>query len=86
MPTQEARCWRANYAQPIDVTLGFVSRFVEDARRAVARDILAKRFRPGWADHTYGVFLPKHRWGNPGGYTEYFVQHADGTYSLLDDP
>ena len=25
---------------------------------------------PGWADHTYGVFLPKHRRGNPGGYTE----------------
>jgi len=35
------------------------------------------------ADRTYSVFLPKHRKGNPGGYTEYFEQHEDGTYSLL---
>jgi hypothetical protein len=34
-------------------------------------------------DHTYGVFLPKHRRGNPGGYTPYFQQNPDGTYSLL---
>jgi hypothetical protein len=36
-----------------------------------------------WAEHTYGVFLPKHRVGNPGGYTEYFQQHPDGTYRLI---
>jgi hypothetical protein len=35
------------------------------------------------AEHTYGVFLPKHRVGNPGGYTEYFQQHPDGTYRLI---
>jgi hypothetical protein len=29
------------------------------------------------------VFLPKHRQGNPGGYTPYFRQHPDGSYSLL---
>ena len=40
---------------------------------------------PGWADRTYAVFLPKHRRGNPGGYTEYFVQHEDGTYSVIRD-
>jgi hypothetical protein len=35
------------------------------------------------ADHTYGVFLPKHRRGNPGGYTEHFLQNPDGSYSLI---
>jgi hypothetical protein len=39
--------------------------------------------RRHWAEHTYGVFLPKHRVGNPGGYTEYFQQHPDGTYRLI---
>jgi hypothetical protein len=68
-----------------------MSRFVEDIRRAVARGDLARRFRPddvrqacpGWANHTYGVFLPKHRRGNPGGYTAYFVKNSDGSYSLI---
>jgi hypothetical protein len=68
-----------------------MSRFVEDIRRARAQGRLAERFRPddvrqacpGWADHTYGVFLPKHREGNPDGYTAYFRQNADGSYSLL---
>jgi hypothetical protein len=68
-----------------------MSRFVEDIRRAVARGDLPERFRPddvrracpGWASHTYGVFLPKHRRGNPGGYTEYFVQNSDGSYTLI---
>jgi hypothetical protein len=70
---------------------GSVSRIVAEIRRARQRGTLPERFRPaevrhacpGWADHTYGVFLPKHRRGNPGGYTEYFVQHADGSYSLI---
>jgi hypothetical protein len=38
---------------------------------------------PGWAEWTYRNFLPKHRLGNPQGYTEYFLRHSDGTYSLL---
>jgi hypothetical protein len=71
--------------------LGVMSRFVEDIRWAMARGDLPHRFRPsdvrracpGWADHTYGVFLPKHRRGNPGGYTEYFLQNPDGSYSLI---
>ena len=70
---------------------GLVSRLVADIRRARAQGRLPDRFKPadvrracpGWADHTYGVFLPKHREGNPGGYTAYFRQHSDGTYSLL---
>ena len=68
-----------------------MSRFVEDIRRVRRTGALSDRFRPddvrracpGWADNTYGVFLPKHRRGNPGGYTAYFVQHDDGSYSLL---
>ncbi|MFF4879492.1 hypothetical protein [Micromonospora sp. NPDC000668] len=68
-----------------------MSRFVDDIRRARAAGRLADRFPPndvrracpGWADHTYGVFLPKHRQGNPGGYTAYVLQNPDGTYSLL---
>jgi hypothetical protein len=68
-----------------------VSRFVADIREAVRQGRLPKRFQPndvrracpGWADKTYGAFLPKHRRGNPGGYTAYFEQHNDGSYSLL---
>jgi hypothetical protein len=68
-----------------------MSRLVADIRRARREGRLPERFRPndlriacpGWADRTYGVFLPKHRVGNPGNYTLYFVQHPDGTYSLL---
>jgi len=67
------------------------TRFVEDIIQAVRSGRLSERFRasdvrkacPGWADNTYSVFLPKHRVGNPGGYTEYFVRHPDGSYSLL---
>ncbi len=69
-----------------------MSRFVDDIRRARCEGKLPKRFRaadvrrscPGWADSTYSVFLSKHRTGNPGGYTAYFKQHSDGSYSLID--
>jgi hypothetical protein len=68
-----------------------MSRFVEQIRAAQAAGKLLERFRPndvrracpGRADHTYGVFLPKHREGNPGGYAAYFRQHPDGSYSLI---
>ena len=68
-----------------------MSQFVEDIRQAIRRGTLAKRFRgadvrkacPGWSDRTYTNFLPKHRLDNPGGYTTYFHQHADGSYSLI---
>ena len=68
-----------------------MSRFVDDIRRALDEDRLPRRFRggdvkracPGWAERTYTVFLSKHRVGNPGGYTEYFEQHTDGSYSLI---
>ena len=69
-----------------------MSRFVEDIRRAIRQGNLPVHFRSadvkkacrGWAERTYTNFLPKHRIGNPGGYTEYFKQHDDGSYSLID--
>jgi hypothetical protein len=68
-----------------------MSEFVNDVRLAVSKGRLPERFRPddvrkacpGWAHNTYGVFLPKHRVGNPLGYTAYFLRHSDGSYSLL---
>lgn len=72
-------------------TLVAVSRFVDDVREARADGRLDDRFRPddvrrtcpGWARHTYEVFLLQHRLGNPGGHTPYFRRHPDGSYSLL---
>ena len=66
---------------------------MDDVRRARADGRLDNRFRPddvrkacpGWAEHTDGVFLPKHRKGNPGGYTAYFIQNSDETYSIFDE-
>jgi hypothetical protein len=37
---------------------------------------------PGWSDHTYGVFLPKHAEGNPGSNAVLFVRVAPGQYCL----
>lgn len=70
-----------------------MSRFVDDIRRARRQGDLRGKFRsadvrracPGWANRTYTNFLPKHRRGNPGGYTPYFTQHTDGSYSLIED-
>lgn len=67
------------------------SRFVQDIKEAVRTGRLKEPFRasdvkvacPGWSDRTYSNFLPKHRRGNPRGYTEYFLQRRDGSYSLL---
>ena len=84
----------SGFRQPLCAPiLSGVSRFVEDVRRAQRQGRLGTRFRssdlrracPGWAPHTYEVFLPKHRRGNPGGYTAYFARNRDGTYSLLPD-
>ena len=68
------------------------SRFVEDIKEAVRTGRLKEPFRasdvkvacPGWSERTYSNFLPKHRKGNPGGCTEYFLQHPDGCYSLIE--
>lgn len=44
-----------------------------------------RRACPGWAEHTYFNFLGKHRDGNPGGCTVYFIQRDDGMYRLAED-
>jgi hypothetical protein len=70
---------------------GYASRFMSDVRAAHRSGRLPARFRaadvraacPGWAEWTYHNFLPKHRLGNPRDYTEYFLRHSDGSYSLL---
>ena len=67
------------------------SRIIESIKHALKEKRLPEKFRSeefrkachGFAPHTYSNFLPKHRVGNPGGYTEYFKQHLDGSYSLL---
>jgi hypothetical protein len=72
-------------------SVAVVRRFAADIRLAVREGRLHERFSandvrrtcPGWADRTYGVFLPKHRNGNPGRYTVYFERHSDGSYGLL---
>ena len=40
---------------------------------------------PGWSNQTYGVFLAKHRVGNPGGETELFERVSPGLYRVLND-
>jgi len=56
-------------------------------RLAVARGVVPKQFTPKDVNkalkiHWAGTFLPKHRVGNPGGYTELFVQLDRGVYRL----
>lgn len=61
-----------------------------EIRDAVAQNRLREPFTaddvrmavPGYADHTYGVFLPKHRVGNPGGNTELLIRVKRGFYKL----
>jgi hypothetical protein len=38
---------------------------------------------PGFAPGTYGVFLNKHRVGNPGGNTELFAKVAPGCFKCV---
>jgi len=38
---------------------------------------------PGFAEDTYGTFLPKHRVGNPGGNSELFERVSRGRYKLV---
>ena len=56
-------------------------------REAVKSGTLAQPFRASDVNRALGidfsgVFLPKHRAGNPGGFTEQFVQIERGTYRL----
>jgi hypothetical protein len=51
--------------------------------KAVPTQLMSGARAPDGRITPYGVFLPKHRRGNPGGYTEYFEQHGDGSHSLI---
>jgi hypothetical protein len=54
-------------------------------RQAIEDGKLVQPFRPSDVNRALGidyagVFLPKHRVGNPGGYTEHFVRIERGLY------
>jgi len=56
-------------------------------REAIKNGELVQPFRPADVNRALsidyaGVFLPKHRVGNPGGYTEHFAQLERGLYRL----
>ncbi len=56
-------------------------------REAVQTDRLPRQFTPADVNkvlsiHWAGTFLPKHRVGNPGGYTVLFVRVSSGVYRL----
>ncbi len=70
---------------------GGVRQFASEILSAVRSGKLVEPFSaadvrsacPGWAERTYGVFLPKHAQGN-GRTTELFVRVAPGRYRLID--
>jgi hypothetical protein len=56
-------------------------------REAIKSGSLVQPFRASDVNRVLGidyagVFLPKHRVGNPGGFTEHFVQTERGLYRL----
>lgn len=56
-------------------------------REAVSAGKLQGEFTPAQVNdvlhiHWAGTFLPKHRVGNPGGFTELFVRVSRGVYRL----
>jgi len=59
-------------------------------RDAVRKGRLPKHFTPKQVNsalgiHWAGVFLPKHRVGNLGGNTEFFIQIDRGLYRLKEN-
>jgi hypothetical protein len=58
-------------------------------RQAVRTGRLLGQFTPADVNrvlsiHWAGTFLPKHREGNPGGYTALFVRVSSGVYRLRE--
>ena len=56
-------------------------------REAIKSGALVQPFRPADVNRALGidyagVFLPKHRVGNPDGFTEHFIQIERGMYRL----
>ena len=70
-----------------------MSRFYSDVKKAVESGKLKEPFTnddvrkacPGWANDTYESFFAKHRKGNKGGFTEYFIRHSYGVYILIKE-
>jgi len=57
-------------------------------REAVRGGVLGAVFEPKDVNKALGIrwagtFLPKHRVGNPGGYTELFIRLVCGQYRLI---
>lgn len=69
-----------------------MNRLVDAMRRARENGTLPVRFRsadvrqvyPGLDIDSYRRILARHRLGNAGGFTVYFIQHEDGSYSFID--
>jgi len=60
---------------------------VRRIREAIETGTLVQPFRSADVNRALGidyagVFLPKHRVGNPGGFTEHFVQIERGLYRM----
>ena len=60
---------------------------IRGIRNAIEGGKLVQPFRPADVNRALGidyagVFLPKHRLGNPGGFTELFVRIKRGLYRL----
>ena len=56
-------------------------------REAIEKGTLVQPFRPSDVNRALsidyaGVFLPKHRVGNPGGFTQHLIQIERGLYRL----
>ena len=56
-------------------------------REAITGGKVVQPFRAADVNHALGInyagtFLPKHRVGNPGGYTQHFIQLGRGLYRL----
>jgi len=62
---------------------------IRKIREAVGAGRLLRQFTPADVNkllsiHWAGTFLPKHRQGNPGGYTALFIRVSSGVYRLRD--
>lgn len=42
------------------------------------KEEVKKMLKDKWAEATFNVFFTKHRVGNPGGYTEYYIKVDNG--------
>lgn len=67
--------------------MSFERQTIHRIREAIRNGRLREPFRPADVNTAIeipyaGVFLPKHRVGNPGGFTELFIRVSRGLYRL----